>query len=752
MIVVFEMDDKGNTNLFWQKPPVNKINNLPLPVNANITMEIKRIFDLLDWMCEQYPKEDALAEKRNGVWIKISTQEYREKAHFLAYGLYELGVRKGDRIITITNNRPEWNYMDMALAMLGAVHVPVYPTLNTEANVHIFRHCEPSYLFVSNALQYKRVQPALKQLDNPPVLYSFDSISGVNYFGDIVKLGQENSEKNQAIVEEIKSGIKADDLCSMVYTSGTTGDSKGVMLSHRNLTSNFLAHSKHMPLNHENKMLSFLPLCHIYERSMNYHYQYKGISIYYAESIGTIADNMKEIHADGFCTVPRVLETIAGKVFAAGKKLPFFSRQVYQRAINHGYRWDYSGKSIWYNIWQKFYDKAVYSKWRDSLGGKHLTIISGGSALQQSYIRLFSAAGICVYEGYGMTESSPVIAVNNPVTRQCKIGTVGVVLSGTEAKISDEGEILTRGPHVMLGYYKDPEYTRQVIDADGWLHTGDIGEFVDGIYLKITDRKKEIFKLSAGKYVAPQPIENKLKESDFIEQAMVIGENEKFASAIIVPNFAELKSWSNRNRVHYRDDATLVDEDLVYKLYSKIIDELNRELSPHEQIKRFRLVADEWTQQNGFLSPTLKLRRVPLLKKYQSLIEEIYNKVETTQTRGMVFTQFIEEHKIASLEGKMLRLESKRKMLDLRRQERLLRLADRYQARIDKAEMRLASAKTPAQKQKLETKKERLEMRSQIREKKIQMRFARRFLRLDFRKSKFQLKIAFHEKRIAKKK
>lgn len=715
-------------------------------------MEIKRIFDLLDWMCANYPKEDALAGKRNGVWEKISTEEYREKAHILAYGLLELGVKKGDKVITITANRPEWNFVDMAVTMVGAVHVPVYPTLNTDSYVYIFNHCEANYLFLSNALQFKRVQPALNKMENPPMLYSFDPIPGKNYYGDILKLGEENREKYQAQLEEIKKSIKSDDLCSMVYTSGTTGDSKGVMLSHRNLTSNFLAHIKHMPLTQEHKMLSFLPLCHIYERTMNYHYQCKGISIYYAESIGTIADNMREIQADGFCTVPRVLETIAAKMFSAGKKLPFFSRQVYQMAIRHGYKWDYKGRPWWYGLWQKFFDKTVYSKWRASLGGKHLCIVSGGSALQQSYIRLFSAAGIYVYEGYGMTESSPVIAVNNPMTGKCKIGTVGVVLSGTEVKISDEGEILTRGPHVMMGYYKDPEYTKQVIDADGWLHTGDIGEFVDGIYLKITDRKKEIFKLSAGKYVAPQPIENKLKESDFIEQAMVIGENEKFASAIIVPNFHQLKAWANKNHLQFRNEANLVEEDIVYKMYSKIIDDLNRDLSPHEQIKRFRLVADEWTQQNGFLSPTLKLRRAPLHKKYHDLMEEIYNKTENNQTKGKVFTQMLEESSIERYERKIARVERRRKLLDLRKQERMLRMADRFERKISRVEKKLKKAKNQARKQRLETKIERLEMRRQIRELKINMRFSRRHLRLDFKQSKFNLKIAFHEQKINKRK
>ena len=612
-------------------------------------MRIQRIFDLLDWAIENYPREDALAGKRNGEWEIYSTEEYYKYSHLLAYGLYEMGVRKGDRIVTISNNRPAWNFLDMAIGILGAVHIPVYPTLNAESYYYIFNHCEPRMMVISNASQLRKIQPALDMMATPPELYTFDEVPGQKRVSDILDLGIAHKNEDEEIIEQIKKSVQPSDLFSIIYTSGTTGDPKGVMLSHHNLVSNFVAHAKVQINDCRHKALSFLPLCHIYERSLNYHYQYLGIGIYYAENMGTIAANLKEIHADGFCTVPRVIETIADKLFAAGRDLSLIPRTIYNRAIRHGYKFDWEKQNWWYLLWHRFYDSAVYSKWRDNLGGHRLVIVSGGSAIQERFVRLFSAAGMPIYEGYGMSETSPVIAVNNPAGNRVKIGTVGEILAGVEVKFSEDGEILTRGPHVMMGYYKDPDYTAQVIDADGWLHTGDIGTFVDGTYLKITDRKKEIFKLSAGKYVAPQMIENKIKESIYIEQAMVIGENEKFASALIVPNFQELHTWAQKNRIRYRDNAALIEDPAIHKLFSKIIEDFKKTLAPHEQIKRFRLVVDEWTMFNGLLSPTLKLKRAVLYKKYDELIHEIYNKAEETDVKGKVFSQDLSHISFQSL-------------------------------------------------------------------------------------------------------
>ena len=380
--------------------------------------------------------------------------------------------------------------------------------------------------------------------------------------------------------------------------------------------------------------IGFLPLNHIYERSMNYHYQYKGISTYYAESLGTIQQNMQEIQADGFCAVPRVLEMVYDKLYAAGKDFRGMRKRIYDWAFAHGKRYDYTlvKKVSLYQLAQWFLDKAVYSKWREKFGGKRLTVITGGSSIQPKMVRLFAAAGINIYEGYGLSETSPVIAVNDPAHHMVKIGTVGPILSGVEMKFDEDGEILTRGPHVMLGYYKDPEYTAQVIDKDGWFHTGDIGELVSGRYLKITDRKKDIFKLSAGKYVAPQLIENMLRGSEYIDQVMVIGENEKQTAAIISPNFNTLHYWALKHKMHYRDNVELITLPQVLERIRKELDEYNKSLAPHEQIKQFRLVTDEWTPNNGLLSPTLKLRRAPLMEKYKSLVADIYGREKASSS------------------------------------------------------------------------------------------------------------------------
>jgi long-chain acyl-CoA synthetase len=385
-----------------------------------------------------------------------------------------------------------------------------------------------------------------------------------------------------------------------------------------------MAHAKVQPLNHTNREISFLPLCHIYERSLNYHYQYLGVSIYYAESLATLSADIADIKAQGFCAVPRVLEMIYDKLYAAGKDLSRVKKWIYFAAIRHGQRFDYN-KNGFYHFWTKIYDVLVYKQWRKKFGDNEFDIITGGASIQPRIIRLFTAAKMRIYEGYGLTETSPVIAVNNPNKKMIKIGTVGPILEGVQVKFSPEGEILTKSPSLMKGYYKDPEYTKEVIDEDGWFHTGDIGEMIDGIYLKITDRKKEIFKLSAGKYIAPQMLENKFKESAFIENIMVIGENEKFASAIVSPNYNQLHFWATKHRIHYRDNKVLIASPQVLARMQREIERFNKHLAPHEQIKRFRLVIDEWTPQTGELSPTLKLKRIVLMKKYQSIIDEIYN-------------------------------------------------------------------------------------------------------------------------------
>ena len=596
--------------------------------------EITRTFDLLDHLVERYPKDDILAGKVAGEWVRYSSHDYYKFAHYLAYGLCEMGLKEGDRVVTMSGNCPEWNFIDMALSMSGIIHVPIYPTLSTENYQYILQHSEAAAVFVSTRMLLGRLRPALEQLEAKPQIYTLAQVDGEHRTLEILKLGIANRDKWMGEIERRKREIKPEDWTTMIYTSGTTGQSKGVMLSHRNLCSNFLAHSQVQPMGSDSRVLSFLPLNHIYERSMNYHWQYKGISIYYAESLGTIQQNMHEIQADGFCAVPRVLEMVYDKLYAAGKDLSGLRKKIYDRAFTHGSHYDYSGLrkfSPMYLVGQKILDRLVYSKWREKFGGKRLIVITGGSSIQPRMVRIFAAAGINIYEGYGLSETSPVIAVNDPAHGQVKIGTVGPILSGVEVKFGDDNEILTRGPHVMMGYYKDPEYTAQVIDPDGWFHTGDIGELVGGKYLKITDRKKDIFKLSAGKYVAPQLIENMLRESEYIEQVMVIGENEKQVAAIISPNFNSLHYWALKHKMHYRDNAELISLPQVNEKIRKVLEVYNKDLAPHEQVKQFRLVVDEWTQNNGLLSPTLKLRRAPLMEKYKDLVADIFGKDKPAQ-------------------------------------------------------------------------------------------------------------------------
>ena len=591
-------------------------------------IQVTRTFDLLDHLVTRYPKDDILACKENGEWVKYSSHDYYKYSHFLAYGFMALGLQPGDRVITISNNCPEWNFVDMALSMSGLIHVPVYPTLSPENYLHIFTHSEAKLILVGNAVFLRRIRPALEQMEQQPQIYTLAHIEGQNRMFDLLKLGIAHREELLPELEHRKKTASPDDWCTLIYTSGTTGEPKGVMLSHRNLCSNFIAHSKVDIMDSSCKVLSFLPLNHAYERSMNYHFQYLGISIYYAEGMGTIANNLAEIQADGFCAVPRVMEMFYDKLYAAGKDLSGISKFVYERAFKHGMRYNYTTKKVfpWYQIMQLFYDRMVYRRWREKFGGRRLTIITGGSSIQERMIRLFAAAGMNIYEGYGLSETSPVIAVNNPHDGYVRIGTVGPILEGTEVKFADDGEILTRGPHVMLGYFKDPEYTKEVIDEEGWFHTGDIGKIVGGRYLKITDRKKDIFKLSAGKYVAPQVIENKLRESEYIDQVMVIGENEKFASAIISPNFNTLHYWALKYHLHYRDNVALLAMPEANDKFKSIIEMINKDLAPHEQIKKFRLVPEEWTTGNGLLSPTLKLKRALLKSKYKDLIADIYQK------------------------------------------------------------------------------------------------------------------------------
>ena len=587
-------------------------------------MEILRTFDIIDLNCEKYPRKDMYGGKQDKEWITYSTEDVRNHINWVSYGLLSMGYKKGDKIATISGNKPEWNFVDLGLAQAGIVHVPIYPTISTEEYDFILGHSDVRAIFISNKTIYNKVSPIAGKTERLTDIFTFDQVEGARSFREVIEAGKKNEDRLKAELKTIKDSIKPEDLVTIIYTSGTTGNSKGVMLSHKNLVSNALTTSTAHHLGYGNRAMSFLPLCHVYERMVNYHFQYKGISIYYVENMGTVSEAVKEVKPHLFNTVPRLLEKIYDNILAKGRSLPWIKRMIFFWAVNLGFKFRLHGSSSFYRFRLKIARKLVFSKWQEALGGEVQVIVSGGAALQSRLEKIFWAAGLPVIQGYGLTETSPVIAVNPFRINEIGFGTVGPVIKNVEVKIADDGEILCRGENIMMGYYKAPELTAEVIDKDGWFHTGDIGAFEDGKFLKITDRKKEMFKLSAGKYIAPQVIENKLKESIFIEQAMVIGENEKFASALISPNFGLLHDWCSEHKIQFRDNNDLIELPEVIDKLNKEVREVNKSLGEHEQIKRFRLVTDEWTPQTGELSPTLKLKRNHLMERYKNIISEIY--------------------------------------------------------------------------------------------------------------------------------
>ena len=586
-------------------------------------MKMLRIFDILDHL-KEYGNKDILARREaDGKWKKYTIEEYVEHAYAISSALLELGVKKGDKVATIMQNRPEWNFLDMGIAMAGGIHVPVYPTLNENDYRYILNHCDTKLIVIGVEQIYKRVEPAIPDLTLQPEIFTIAKIEGRRSFDDLLEIGRANIEKWRPVIEEIKQNTSPEDIGTMIYTSGTTGKPKGVMLRHKSMVINAAKVASMNTHDYHACVLSFLPLCHVYERVCNYMYQILGGTIYYAGSVATIGKDLKDIHAMGFCAVPRVLEMMFDKLQAAGKDLKGLKRVIYSWAFRIAQVYDNERTGWFYKTKYRIADTLVYSKWREQMGGNPMIIVSGGSSIQERIIRTFTAANMYVFEGYGLTETSPVISVNNPGKQELHPGTVGPVLDCIEFKLAEDGEILTKGDCLMVGYYKDEESTRAAIDEEGWFHTGDIGTLVDG-YLKITDRKKEIFKLSTGKYVAPQVLENRLKESFFIEQAMVIGENEKIAAAILVPNFDTLHFWCAKHKIHYSSNEELCTNTGVIKRIQREITKLNDTLAEHEQIRKFRLVADTWSPQTGELSQTLKLRRAALYKKYDALCREIY--------------------------------------------------------------------------------------------------------------------------------
>ncbi len=588
--------------------------------------EVKRTFDILERYLQEFPRKDALGGKNSTDWYVYSTAEYVEKSHQFALGLMALGLKKGDKVATVTNNRPEWNFADMGMAMTGIVHVPIYPTIGEDEYSYILEHAEIKLLVIGDRKLYEKLSPIVAQLPEITHVYSFDEIEGVRNYEEIIQLGKNHQAELSDELEKIKKDVDPDDLATIIYTSGTTGVPKGVMLTHTNLVSNFVAHSKMHNLGKDHRVISFLPLCHVYERSVNYHFQYKGMGVYYVGNLGQIVLAIKEIKPHMFNSVPRLLERVYDGFVSKGNDLKGIKKVIYFWALSLTRHFEYNKKyNFFLKIRIKLADKLIYSKWREALGNNIVYIVSGGAALQPRIARVLGMAGMLNLEGYGLTETSPVISVNNPNTKAMKIGTVGEILPNIELKFGDDGEILVKGPGVMKGYYKAPDLTAEVIDEEGWFHTGDIGIVEDGKYLKITDRKKEMFKLSAGKYIAPQMIENKLKASFFIEQVMVIGAGEKFASALISPNFMYLHDWCSQRKIHFLGNEDLIQKTEVLAQFQREVAAINKTMGEHEEIKRFRLVIDEWTPQSGELSPTLKLKRNYVAAKYKTIIDEIYS-------------------------------------------------------------------------------------------------------------------------------
>ncbi len=587
---------------------------------------VTRTFDILERYLEEFPRKDALGGKKNGEWYTFSTEEYNEKSHQFALGILALGLQKGDKIATVTTNRPEWNFADMGMSMTGVVHVPIYPTIGEDEYNYILEHCEAKIIIVGDKKLYEKINPLLQNLPTIQEIYSFEDVEGAKNYEEILQLGESKRDELWGKLSALKESIRPDDLATLIYTSGTTGVPKGVMLTQNNLVSNFVAHSKMHHLGKDHRVISFLPLCHVYERSVNYHFQYKGMGIYYVGNLNQIISAVKEIKPHMFNSVPRLLEKVHDGFVAKGKELSGIKKSLYFWALRLTQHFDYNKKyGLLLSLKIKIADKLIYSKWREALGGNIVYVVSGGAALQPEIARVLGMAKMFNLEGYGLTETSPVIAVNNPATGEMKIGTVGPILEGFEVKIAEDGEILCKGPGIMKGYYKAPELTAEVIDEDGWFHTGDIGILDEGKYLKITDRKKEIFKLSGGKYIAPQMIENKLKTSTLIEQVMVIGANEKFASALISPNFTLLHDWCAEHKIHYENNKDLILVPQVVEQIQKEVSIINKTLGSHEQINRIRLVCEEWTPATGELSPTLKLRRNAVAEKYKHLIDDIYS-------------------------------------------------------------------------------------------------------------------------------
>ena len=594
---------------------------MPNPTMTNIT----RLFDFAYHQLEKYNISDALVTKQNGVWEKTSSQQYLNKANTISRALLRLGVQKNDKIAIIsTNNRTEWHIMDVGILQIGAQNVPIYPTISEQDYEYILNHSEAKYCFVSDDEVLRKVNLIKHNVSNLKEVYSFNKIEDCKNWSKLLDLGSDTS--NQDVVDDRKNAVLPNDLATIIYTSGTTGRPKGVMLSHNNIVSNVLDSANRIPFEEgKSRALSFLPICHIYERMVTYIYQYYGCSIYFGESIEKISENIKEISPTVMTGVPRLIEKVYEKIIAKGSDLKGIKRKLFFWAIDLGLRYEpYGVNGFWYETQLKIARKLIFSKWKEGLGGKLDLIVNGSAALQPRLARVFAAAEIYVMEGYGLSETSPVISVNDFRNKGFKIGTVGKVIDNVEIKIAADGEILCKGPNVMLGYYKDEKLTSEAI-VNGYFHTGDIGEIDNEGFLKITDRKKEMFKTSGGKYIAPQLLENAMKQSRFVEQIMVIGDGQKMPAAFIQPNFEFVKEWAKIHHIELgTSNAEISANPQVCNRIFQEVEIANEKFGNWEKIKKIELTPDIWSVDNGHLTPTMKLKRKVVLEKYKYLFDKIY--------------------------------------------------------------------------------------------------------------------------------
>ncbi len=587
-------------------------------------MEINRVFDILEKLKTFAPKPDIINAKENKKWVNYSVDDFINNANYVSAGLLQLGLNSGDKIAIMASNMPKWNFVDYGSQQVNMPTAPIFPSISNDDLNYILNHCEAKIIFISDKSAFQKISALQKNLPHLQHIYSFNAIDGVKSFSEFLELGKQHLDLKK--INAIKEKVTEDDLLTLLYTSGTTGQPKGVMLTHKNLLSNVKTCQDIAPFTTKWRALSFLPLNHVYERFLNTLYLFQGVSIFYAESLEAIGENCREINPEIFVAVPRILERVLEKITDTGEKLAGFKKHIFDWSLHLAERFELKGANgPWYELQRKIADKLVYAKWRAAVGGKVVAVVSGGAALNPRIERIFYCAGLNLLQGYGLTETCVVVSVNRFDEDNRMFGTVGLVVDNTQVKIAvEDGEILMKGPSLMLGYYKNPEATAEVIDSEGWFHTGDIGTFVDGKFLKITDRKKEIFKSSAGKYISPIAIENKLKECKYIEQCIVIGEGQKFASALIIPSASHFKDYFANHNLQWQGNAELIADETVKKIIGDHVKKVNSSLAAFEQLKRYQLINQVWGIESGEITPKLSLKRKVILEKNTGVIAKIF--------------------------------------------------------------------------------------------------------------------------------